>query len=69
MIGELNDPMVENRLIDVLHESGMVGENDFIFKYNGVELNITIQQIPKMVNKLSSNGFHIYSVFERYNPI
>lgn len=67
-IGGINLPKVENKLIDILHDSGLVGQNDAVYKYNGVELDITVQQIPTIIKLLSSHNFQIYSVFEIYNP-
>lgn len=67
-IGGINLPKVENQLIDILHKSEIVGERDAIYKYNGVELNITVQQIPTIIKLLSSHNIQIYSVFEIYDP-
>lgn len=68
LIGEMNSPYTENKLIDSLKKSNIVEKNDIVYKYNGVELNIVVQTIPKIVQVLAQEGFLIYSVFELYNP-
>lgn len=68
MIGGMNIPDIENRLIDVISESSIVESDDMVLKYNGVELNISIQQIPTVVKLLSENNFSIYEIYEPYNP-
>ena len=39
-----------------------------MYKYNGVELNITTQQIPKFVRLFTENNIDIYGIYEIYNP-
>ncbi|QQY79355.1 hypothetical protein EDD65_11419 [Keratinibaculum paraultunense] len=68
MIGGMNIPEVENRLIDVLKDSNIVEPEDMVLKYNGIELNITIQQIPTIVKLLCDECFSIYGIYPLYNP-
>lgn len=68
LIGEINVPSKETRLIDVLNNSNLLEINDIVYKYNGVELNIEVQSIPEIVKLLANEDFSIYSIFEIYNP-
>lgn len=68
MIGGMNIPDTENRLIDVIRQSNIVESDDMILKYNGIELNISIQQIPAVVKLLSRENFAIYEIYQPYNP-
>lgn len=67
-LGGMNITKVENKIIDVLSKSGPVGLNDLVLKYNGIELNITIQQIPSVVKLLSLENISIYSIYQIYDP-
>lgn len=67
-LGGMNVPSVENRIIDVLKNSNIVGSSDMVLKYNGVELNITIQQIPDIVALLCKENILVYSIYQFYNP-
>lgn len=68
LIGDINLPEVENKLFNILNKTDLVDENDIVFKYNGVELNITIQTIPAIIALLIKEELSIYSVFQTYNP-
>mgnify|MGYP000854052350 FL=1 len=68
MIGGMNIPDTENRIIDVIRESSIVGTDDMVLKYNGIELNISVQQIPAIVKLLSKENFAIYEIYQPYNP-
>ncbi|MDR7857681.1 hypothetical protein [Tissierella sp.] len=67
-LGGMNIPKVENKIIDALHNSGIIGLNDLVLKYNGIELNITTQQIPNVVKLLCKENISIYSIYQFYNP-
>lgn len=67
-IGGMNITSVENKIIDILINSKFIESNDLILKYNGIELNITTQKIPKVIQVLSENNIKIYNVFQLYNP-
>ena len=68
MIGGMNIPDVENRLIDVINDSKIIESDDMVLKYNGIELNIGIQQIPVITKLLCDKNFSIYGIYELYNP-
>ncbi|NMB06879.1 MAG: hypothetical protein GX981_00655 [Tissierellia bacterium] len=68
MIGGMDVPSIENKLIDTINESNMIEPDDMVLKYNGIELNITVQQIPTMVELLTRENFSIYGIYQIYNP-
>ncbi len=68
MIGGMEVPSIENKLIDIINESNIIEPDDMVLKYNGIELNITIQQIPMVIELLNKNNFSIYGVYQIYNP-
>lgn len=67
-IGGINTPEVTNRLIKVLHSFDFIDTNEIVFKYNGIELNIVIQQVPDIIKKLCEEDISIYEVYQPYNP-
>lgn len=68
LIGEINVPEIEDRLIKTLNDLDFLDRDDIIYKYNGVELNIDSQTIPKIIKILSEKDLKIYSVYEIYDP-
>lgn len=68
MIGKMDDPETENKLIDVLHSCNLIEPNDLVLKYNGVELYLQIKHIPSIIKLLCMNDFLIYEVYHPYNP-
>lgn len=68
LIGDMNVPATEDKLIKVLNNSDLVDTNDIVHKYNGVELNIDVQKIPEIVKLLAREDFSIYSIYEVYTP-
>ena len=68
LIGDLNMLEENNKLINILNKTDLVDKNDIVYKYNGVELNITVQTIPAIISLLIKEDLSIYSVFQTYNP-
>ena len=68
IIGGMNVPIIENKLIDTINESDFIDPNDMVLKYNGIELNISVREIPKVVKLLTDENFSIYGVYQIYNP-
>lgn len=68
MIGDMKNPEVENRLIDVLHNSSLIEPKDLVLKYNGFELFMEVKYIPVIIKLLCDNNFSIYEVYQPYNP-
>lgn len=67
LIGSMNVPEVEDKLVATLNNSGL-DIDDIVYKYNGVELYIDVQMIPIIVKLLSAKDLDIYSVHEIYDP-
>lgn len=67
-IGGMNITAVENKIIDTLSNSEFINQDDLVLKYNGIELNINTQTIPKIIKLLSEADIEIYNVFQLYNP-
>ena len=68
LLGDTNDVIIENKIIDIIHNLGEVDLNDIVLKYNGIELNIATQQIPIIVKLLCNENISIYSVYQYYSP-
>lgn len=68
IIGEMNKASTEDKLIDTLYNMNIIKSEDLILKYNGIELYITIQQIPWVIKELSKVGILIYSIYQTYDP-
>lgn len=68
IIGGMNVPSMENKLIESLNKSDVLEREDILYKYNGVELKISTQQIPDIVKLLTNNNIPIYNIFEVYDP-
>jgi hypothetical protein len=68
LLGDTNDVIIENKIIDIIHNLGEVDLNDIVLKYNGIELNIATQQIPIIVKLLCNENISIYSIYQYYNP-
>ncbi|WMM25624.1 hypothetical protein RBU61_02860 [Tissierella sp. MB52-C2] len=68
LLGDTNNVIIENKIIDIIHNLGEVDLNDIVLKYNGIELNIATQQIPIIVKLLCNENISIYSIYQYYNP-
>ncbi|MBU5311852.1 hypothetical protein KQI38_07405 [Tissierella carlieri] len=68
LLGGMNIPTIENKIIDILRKSELVGLSDIVLKYNGIELNINTQKIPNIVKLLCKENISIYSIYQFYNP-
>lgn len=68
LIGGMEIPSIENKLVDIINKSNLVEPDDMILKYNGIELNITVQQIPVVVELLTKGNISIYGVYQIYDP-
>ena len=49
VIGGMNIPDTGSRIVDTILQSKLVEAEDMVLKYNGIELNISVQQIPVVV--------------------
>lgn len=68
LMGGLNLPATEVKLVNLLDKLDTVKKEEIVHKYNGVELFITTQDIPRIIKLLVDNNLSIYSVYEIYNP-
>lgn len=69
LIGEMNNPSVKQKLMDILDNSRIIDKSDVVYKYNGVELGILVQSIPIIIKLLSDSNINVYSVYAIYNPV
>lgn len=67
-IGGMNLSSIDNKIIDILNNLNITESCDLVFKYNGIELNITTQQIPKVIKELCKEDILIYSIYQLYDP-
>lgn len=68
LIGGMEIASIENRLVDTIKKSQLIKPDDMVLKYNGVELNISVQQIPIMVELFTKANISIYGIYQIYNP-
>ena len=68
LIGDINIPEVDNKLMNILNNTDLLDKGDIIFKYNGVELKISVQKIPEIIKLLNQENISVYSVYQIYNP-
>lgn len=68
LIGDINIPEVDNKVINILGNTDLLDKGDIIYKYNGVELKISVQKIPEIIKLLVQANISIYSVYQIYNP-
>lgn len=68
LIGSMNVPEIEDKLVETLNNSSFLEIDDIIYKYHGVELHIDVQMIPVIVKLLSAKDLDIYSIYEIYDP-
>ena len=68
LLGDMNFSATENKLKETLDEIDILKKEDIIYKYNGVVLDITTQQIPKIIKIFLEKEFSIYSIYELYTP-
>lgn len=67
-IGGMNIASIENKIMDALHKAGFIKKDNLVLKYNGIQLKIKTQDIPKVNKLLVEEGIDIYSIFELYDP-
>lgn len=69
LIDEINLSKIETKTMNSLKKIEGVKLEDIVHKYNGIELNITVQQIPSIVKSLAGDNISIYSIYEIYDPM
>lgn len=68
LLGGMNFSATETRLKEILDKIDILKKEDILYKYNGVVLDITTQEIPKIIKILIDEDFSIYSIYELYTP-
>ncbi len=68
LLGGMNFSSTESRLKETLDKINILKKNDIIYKYNGVVLDITTQEIPNIIKILIDGDFSVYSIYEIYTP-
>lgn len=68
IIGGIGVKSIEDKLIDLLNSQEYLKEEDLVFKYDAIEVNIVTQNIPNIVKLLSNNNISIYGIYKVYNP-
>jgi hypothetical protein len=68
IIGDIINPDVKKKLMDILDHSRIVDRSEVVYKYNGFELGILVQSIPIVIKLLSDSNINIYGVYGIYNP-
>lgn len=69
LIGDMQKTQLEMKLMDTLDKVDFLSQEEIIYKYNGVEVVMKQQDIPKLLKILVESDFHIYSIYESYNPL
>nr|WP_300002856.1 hypothetical protein [Tissierella sp.] len=69
LIGDLQKNDTENYLMDTLNEVDFLRKENIVYKYNGVEISMQEENIPKIIKKLVEADIDIYSIYELYDPL
>lgn len=69
LIDDINLSKIETKTMKSLKKIEGVKLEDIVHKYNGIELNITVQLIPSIVKSLAGDNISIYSIYEIYDPM
>ncbi len=67
-MGELNKPLVEKKAIDTLYSTGLLEVKDLVLKYNGIEMKLKTQDVPKIIKALCKVDILIYGIHQIYDP-
>lgn len=67
LIGNMSE--VREHLMNVFNATDSPFYKTCIFKPNGIQLNLRIADIPKVLSLLIEEDFSVYSVFELYDPM
>ncbi len=69
LVDESQREYVEENLIDIVNKIGFVSKENIIYKYNGVEILMKEENIPKVIKVLMDSNIAVYSVYELYDPM
>lgn len=68
LLGGMKNIEIDNKLIDIINNSGITNSKEMILKYNGIHLNLLVQEIPKIAKLLVENEIMIYGIYQIYTP-
>lgn len=66
-IGQMNK--VRDKIMDFFNDPDSKIYERCLYRYNGIILNIKIEDIPTLVSSLVALDVEIYSIFQPYKPI
>lgn len=69
LVDESQTKYVEEHLIDIVNKIQFVSKENIIYKYNGVEILMKEENIPKVIKVLMNSNIDVYSVYELYDPM
>lgn len=66
VIGEMHKQATCDRVVEALEKLGFIDISKLILKYNGIVVDINVDDIPKLLLSLLNNDLKVYSVYELY---
>lgn len=68
LLGGMKDVKIENKLIDIINNSGITESKNMVLKYNGIHLDLKVQDIPIITQLFVKNNILIYGIYQTYSP-
>ena len=69
LIADIEKDNNENYLMDTLNKVDFLIKENIVYKYNGVEISMQEQNIPRVIKTLIKADIDIYSIYELYDPL
>lgn len=69
LVDESKSQCVQEHLIDILDGTELIPKENIIYKYNGVEILMKEEDIPKIIKILMEANVNIYSIYQLYDPM
>ncbi|WP_425539813.1 hypothetical protein [Microaceticoccus formicicus] len=66
IIGEMHKQTTCDRVVAALEKMEFIDISKLILKYNGIVVDVNVENIPKLLLSLLNNDLKIYSVYELY---
>ncbi len=63
----MHDDEICDKIIQTIDQCGFILLEDLIIKYNGINLNLAISNIPKVMRLLAMEGFNVFGVYSLYD--
>ena len=67
LLGDMEN--IQNRLLEVFNNKNSKYYGKITFRYNGISIIMSTNEIPDVIRELVQMGIDIYSVYEVYEPI